>query len=414
MARRVVITGLGLVSPNGSDRETFWTSLITGHSVIKSLPQFAGPDPGYRTHIGGEIEGFTAEPFITAKEIRRFSRFTQMAIVGAMKAVADAHVKIDTEASHRFGVIMGTGIGGLEVAAQQAIDLKEKGPGKLNPFAANATVPSAAASEISVLLGLKGVNLTVSTGCSSGLNAIGLAYDMLRMDRADIIITGGSETPLVPVTFATFDVSRQLSVRNDIPKQASSPFDVNRDGFVLSEGAGVLIMEELDHALKRGAYIYAEVAGYGVMADAYKSYGLDPEGKGAAEAIRLALRDAELSPDDINYICAHASSSKEGDLKETNAIKAVFKEYAYKVPVSSIKSVIGMSFGASGGFQTIAASLAIENGTVPPTMNLVTPDPLCDLDYVPGKPRKTNLDHVLINSFGLGGNNSALIIKKYT
>ena len=413
MARRVVITGLGPVSPNGMDRQTFWTSLVNGHSVIKALPQFSDPKLGYRTHIGGMIENFSPEPFLSPKETRRFSRFTQFAIVGAMKAIADAHVKTDKEDANRFGVILGSGIGGLEVAAQQALDLEAHGPGKLNPYAANAAVPSAAAAEISVLLGLKGPNLTVATGCSAGLNAIGLAYDMIRMDRADIVISGGAETPLVPVTYATFDVSRQMSVRNSTPIQASSPFDVNRDGFVLSEGAGILILEELEHALKRGAYIYAEVAGYGVMADAYSSYGLDPEGKGAAEAIRLCLRDAELAPDEINYICAHASSSKEGDLKETNAIKAVFKAYAYKLPVSSIKSVIGMPFGASGGFQTIAAALAIENGIIPPTINLTTPDPLCDLDYVPGKARKTNLDNVLINSFGLGGNNSVLIIKKY-
>ncbi|MBU0580601.1 MAG: beta-ketoacyl-ACP synthase II [Candidatus Margulisbacteria bacterium] len=414
MNRRVVVTGLGPVSPNGSDRETFWTSLIHGHSVIKILPQFSSSEEDYRTHLGAEISGFTAEPYITAKEIKRFSRFTQLAIVGARKALADGHLKVEQENQHRVGVILGTGIGGLEVAAQQAIDLKEKGLGKLNPFAANASVPSAAASEISVLMGLKGPNLTVSTGCSSGLNAIGLAYDMIKMNRADVLITGGAETPLTPVIFATFDISRQMSVRNEIGAQASSPFDVNRDGFVLSEGAGIVILEELEHALKRNAFIYAEVIGYGVMADAYKSFGLDPEGKGAAEAIKLALRDAEITPQDVNYICAHASSSREGDLKETNAIKAIFKDYAYKLPVSSIKSVIGMPFGASGGFQLIASVLAIENSIIPPTINLKTKDPLCDLDYVPNTARETNLEYVLMNSFGLGGNNSVLVVKKYS
>ncbi|MFC1517978.1 beta-ketoacyl-[acyl-carrier-protein] synthase family protein [Candidatus Margulisiibacteriota bacterium] len=414
MTRRVVVTGLGPVSPNGCDRETFWTSLINGHSVIKELPEYSDPASGYRTRIGAAIENFTAEPYISLKESKRFSRFTQFAIVGARKAIADGHLKIEEEDKNRAGVILGTGIGGLEVAAQQAIDLKEKGPGKLNPFAANASVPSAAAAEISVLLGLKGPNLTVTTGCSAGLNAIGLAYDMIKMNRADVLISGGSETPLIPVTYATFDVSRQMSVRNELGPQACSPFDVNRDGFVLSEGAGIVVIEELEHALKRNAYIYAEIIGYGVMADAYKSYGLDPEGKGAAEAIKLALRDAGISPLDINYICAHASSSREGDLKETNAIKSIFKDYANKLPISSIKSVIGMPFGASGGFQLIASALAIENSMVPPTMNLNTPDPQCDLDYVPNKPRKTNLEHVLMNSFGLGGNNSVLVIKKYS
>jgi len=413
MKRRVVITGLGPVSPIGKERETFWHSLVKGISGIKKIDRFADSDKGYRTFIGGEIKDFSPLPYLSEKEVGRMSLFTQMSIVAANLALSDAHLKITENNCYRTGIVMGTGIGGIDSTSDQVESLITSGVKKVNPLAANSSIPHAAAGEISVHLKIMGPNFTISTGCSASANAIGVALDWIRSGRVDVMLAGGAETPLVDVVFATFDNSKQLSTKNDIPEKAVTPFDLNRDGFILSEGSAVLVLEELEHALNRGAHIYGELVGYGSSADAYNSFQLQPSGQGMAKAMEFALKDADVTPVDIDYICAHGSGSVSADRKETNAIKLLFEEQAKKVPISTIKSVMGMPFGASSGFQTIASLLMIENQTVIPTMNLETPDPECDLDYIPNKARQTIVNTTLVNSMGLGGNNAVLVLKKY-
>ncbi len=413
MKRRVVITGLGPVSCLGREREAFWQALVKGVSGIKKIEALEKSPRGYRTFIAGEITDFSTSPFLDIKQARRFSRFTQLALVAASLAVADAHLKFKPEDKERTGIILGTGIGGLDTVQEQVESLLADGLKKLNPFAANASIPNAAAGEISVLFGITGPNFTISTGCSASANAIGIALDTIRSGRADVVLTGGAETPLTDVIYATFDVSKQLSARNDTPEKAVKPFDLNRDGYLLSEGSSILVIEELEHALKRNAYIYAELVGYGSSADAYDSFKMEETGIGTARALENAMLDAGITPFEIDYICAHGSGSISADRKETNGIKQVFGSRSKNIPVSTIKAHMGMPFGASTGFQVIATAQMLDNQIIVPTLNLENPDPQCDLDYVPNKAREAILNYAAVNSMGLGGNNAVLILKKY-
>ncbi len=407
--RRVVVTGMAPVSAIGKDRETFWQSLVRGVSAVHQIARFK--ERGFQTQIGCEMSDFSPEPFLSKKEAKRLSRFTQLSVVATQLALADAHLETDLNAQHA-GIIYATGIGGLEVVEEQVILLQEDKLTRLNPLAANTAVPNAAAAFLSVYLKLNGPHFTVSTGCSSSGNALALAYDQIQLGRLDVVITGGSETPLTDVIFGTFDVSHQMSTKNATPEKAVSPFDLNRDGFVLGEGAATLILEEYEHARKRGAHIYGELIGYGQSSDAYDAYQMEQEGKGMALAIEKALLSANLSPYEVDYICAHGSGSKNGDRKETNAIKKVFRERAREIPISTIKDKMGMPFGASTAFQAIATLLMLEKQQVIPTINYETPDPECDLNYVPNEARATILNKTLINSMGIGGNNVVLAFSK--
>ncbi|MDR1324173.1 MAG: beta-ketoacyl-[acyl-carrier-protein] synthase family protein [Candidatus Margulisbacteria bacterium] len=413
MQRRVVITGLGPISPIGKERETFWRFLVNGISGIRVVPEIANSPLGFKTQIGGNIPDFDPLPYLHKKKGRHFSRFTQMAVVAAGLAIADAHLTVTAENASRVGVMMGTGIGGHEAVEEQQRILQKDGLSKINPFCANATFSHAAAAEISIYYGLTGVNYSLSTGCSASANALGTALDAIRSGKADVILAGGAETPFTEVVYASFDGTKQLSKKNATPEKAVTPYDLNRDGFLLAEGAGVVVLEELEHALRRGAYIYGELCGFGSSADAYDSYRMEPTGAGMARAMEAALRDADITPYELDYICSHGSGSKSADLKETHAIKLALGDRAKTVPVSTIKSVMGMPFGASTAFQLIAAALMLEKQIIIPTMNLETPDPECDLDYVPNVAREMILNYALLDSMGLGGNNAALVVKKY-
>lgn len=408
--RRVVITGISPISAIGSDRDTFWQSLVTGTCNFKKIDRFE--KKGFKCYIGGEITDFKGEPFLDKKQVKRLSRFSQFAIVSAHKALSDARLKVAEINDELLGIILGTGIGGIDVIEEQAAILNSNSLSHLNPFCANSSEPNAAAAQVSIYLKSKGPHFTIASGCASSLNAISMAYDMIKMGRLDVAITGGSETPLTDVVFSTFDASNQLSTKNDPPEKAVSPFDLNRDGFILSEGAATLILEDYEHALKRNAYIYGEIIGYGQASDAYDSYKMEQEGIGLAASMNKALTDATISPMEIDYICAHGSGSKKADIKETNAIKKVFRERAAELPISTIKDKMGMPFGASGAFQLIASLLMLENQQVIPTINYETPDPQCDLNYVPNKAKETILKTILINSIGIGGNNVSLIVRK--
>jgi 3-oxoacyl-[acyl-carrier-protein] synthase II len=413
MDQRVVITGMGSVSPLGMSQASFWAALVNGVGAVQQVARFAETAAGYRTHIAAEIPNFSAAPFLTEKESSRLSRFSQMAVVASKMAMMDAHLILNESNQRHMGVILGTGIGGIEVIEKQHRDLLEKGAGKINPFAAAAIVPHAASTEVSIMLGIKGPNMTVSTGCSAGLNAIGMAYDAIRSGRAEMMLTGGVEAPLSHLTFATFDATREMSTQNDNALTAVKPFDANRDGYVLSEGAALMVIERLEHAQKRGAHIYGEIVGFGSTGDAYHSYKLDPQGNSVVVAMDMALHEAKLAAEEVDWILAHGSGSKGGDQKEGAAILKVFKDYAAKVPVTAIKATMGMPFGASGAFQLQTALLGFENAQIPQTLNYKTPDPQCPLNVIAGESRSMHVETALMTSFGLGGNNSVMIVKKF-
>jgi len=408
--RRVVITGISPISSIGSDRDTFWQSLVTGKSGISKIAHYE--EMGFKSQIAGVVSDFNGAPFLDNKQEKRLSRFVQMAIVSAYKAISDSRLDIEKLDTNYLGIILGTAIGGLDVVEKQVLTLHQKKMTKLDPFAANSTEPNAAAAQLSIYLKSTGPHFTVAAGCASSLNALAVAVDMIKMGRIDVAISGGSETPLADVVFSTFDVSGQLSTNNDNPEKAVSPFDLNRDGFVLSEGAATLILEEYEHAKKRNAYIYGEISGYGQSSDAYDTYHMEQEGVGMALSMERALQNSACSAYEIDYINAHGSGSKKADRKETNAIKKVFRDRAKEIPVSTIKDKMGMPFGASGAFQLIAAMQMLQNQIVVPTINYHTPDPECDLNYVPNNARETILKNIMVNSMGIGGNNISLIASK--
>lgn len=409
--RRVVVTGLGVVSPLGSDVETFWRRLVAGESGIGQVTRF--DTTGYATTIAGEAQGFKAEDYLDRKEVRRADLFVQYAIGAAVQAVKQAGVSPETVDPTRYGVIVGSGIGGIATLEDQHRTLLEKGPGRVSPFFIPMMISDMAAGQISIQLGAKGPNFCTVSACASGAHAVGEAMRHIQRGEADVMITGGAEAPVTPVSFAGFCSMKAMSTRNDEPARASRPFDSQRDGFVMGEGSGILVIEELEHAKRRGALILAELVGYGATADAHHMTAPAPEGEGAARAMRAAIADSELSLQSFGYLNAHGTSTPLNDKFETQAIKSVFGEHARKVAVSSTKSMTGHLLGAAGGLETVICVLALERKTLPPTINLENPDPDCDLDYVPDTARTVEVQAALSNSLGFGGHNVTLALSRY-
>jgi 3-oxoacyl-[acyl-carrier-protein] synthase II len=411
MTRRVVITGLGTVNSLASELKQFWHGLCAGRSGISTIEQF--DTTAFKVHFGGEVKHWNPEQRIEAKAARRLDRFAQFALVAAMDAVKDSGLTeilqngIDP---FRCGTIVGSGIGGLNEFEEQHGRYLKDGPRKISPFVIPKMIANAAAGNISIHFGLAGPNTAISTACASAAHAIGDALRAIQHDQADIMVTGGSEAALTPMGLGGFCSAQALSTRNDNPQAASRPFDKDRDGFILSEGAGILVLEELEHARRRGAPIYGEVLGVGSTADAHHITAPHPDGTGAARAMQNCLRDARLNVNDIDYINAHGTSTELGDKAETGAIKKVFGAHARRLAISSTKSMLGHLLGASGGVEAIATAMTLKTGVIHPTINLDTPDPDCDLDYVPKVARETRVRRALSNSFGFGGHNCCVAI----
>jgi 3-oxoacyl-[acyl-carrier-protein] synthase II len=409
--RRVVMTGAGAVTPVGNTAEEFWTSLLAGRSGIGPITRFdASQMP---TRIAGEIKGFDPLKYIDKKDDRKFDRFLKYAIACATMAVEDAGLKTDRVDATRFGVLVGSGIGGIETLLEQYAILTEKGPDRVSPFFVPMIIVNMASGVVSMRFGARGPNSSVVTACATGNHAIGDAMRIIQRGDADVMIAGGAEAIIVPLTIAGFCQMKAMSTRNDDPTKASRPFDAERDGFVCGEGGGLVVLESLEHARAREARIYAEIVGYGMTGDAHHMTAPDPEGDGAARAMAAALRDAALEPSSVGYINAHGTSTPYNDKFETIAIKRVFGDHAKKLAVSSTKSMTGHLLGAAGGIEAIATAFALHHGMLPPTMNYEKPDPDCDLDYIPNQARKQEIEVALSNAFGFGGTNATLAFKKY-
>ncbi len=408
MKRRVVVTGLGVVTSLSCRVDDFWARLCEGQSGIHPIRRFDASR--FRSRIAGEIADWSTDGYLPQKEVKRLDRFVQFGVVAGMEAVRDAGIDFAREDPYRCGAIIGSGIGGLLEIEIQHERLLQKGPDKVSAFTIPKLMANAVSGQISILYGLKGKTEAVATACASATNAIGDALRLIQYDEADVVITGGAEAAVTQLGLSAFAAMRALSERNDDPPAASRPFDADRDGFVLSEGAGVLVIEELQHARARGARIYAELLGYGVSADASHITQPDKDGTGAAYAMRAALQDARVNADQMDYINAHGTSTPLGDQAETAAIKTVFGEHAYRVSISSTKSQLGHLLGASGGVELVATVLALRDGVIPPTINYQTPDPLCDLDYTPNQARERKVSVAMSNSFGFGGHNSSLVV----
>lgn len=408
MKRRVAVTGIGLVTPIGIGNEAAWQAVCSGRSGVKRVTKF---DPAeHKTQIAAEINGFDPELYMNAKEARKTDTFIQYAVTAAKFALEDSGLEITEELSPRVGTIIGSGIGGMETYVNTVLTMNEKGPGRLSPFFITNIINNMAAGYVSIFFNAKGPNCCTTTACAASAHAIGYAAQAIRNGEADAMFAGGTEAPVIPLTFAGFNAMRALSTRNDEPTKASRPFDRERDGFIIGEGAGMLILEELESAKKRGARIYAEIVGYGMSSDA--SHITAPSLDGPERCMKAALHDGGVNPDEIDYINAHGTSTPLNDSNETNAIKAVFGERAYKIPVSSTKSMTGHLLGAAGAVEAAFSVLAIEHGILPPTINQEVPDPECDLDYVPNQARETKIKTALSNSFGFGGTNASLIFRK--
>lgn len=409
--RRVVVTGVGAITPLGMTVDPYWDALVEGRSGVGLVTLF--DTSGFGVRIGGEVWGFDAAAHLDRKIIKRLDRFSQFALVATNEAVKDSGIDMAAEDASRVGVIFGSGIGGLNELEQQHGRLMTKGPSKVSAFTIPKLMVNAAAGNISIAHGAKANSIAVSSACASATNAMGEALKYIRRDLADVIFTGGSEAALTPLALAAFSSMKALSVRNDAPQHASRPFDRDRDGFVLSEGAGALVFEELEHAKRRGASILGEVIGFAATADAEHITQPSEEGCGAAEAMRMALVDARVNPDEVDYINAHGTSTPLGDLAETIAVKKVFGDWAYKLVLSSTKSGIGHSLGASGALELIACIRTIQNSVVPPTINLDNPGDGCDLDYCPNTARDRNVSLALSNSFGFGGHNACMLVRRF-
>ncbi|GAB4447008.1 MAG: beta-ketoacyl-ACP synthase II [Anaerolineales bacterium] len=411
MRRRVVVTGMGCISPVGNTVEETWKSLLAGKSGAGPITLFDASR--HKTRFAAEVKGFDPVAVFGNREARKMDRFTQFATVAALEALAQARLTIDDSNRHRVGIVIGTGIGGIGTILEQVEVLRERGPERLSPFLVPMMISDSAAGMLAIRLGARGPNMALATACASGNNAIGEALEMIRRGSADVMIAGAAEGALVPLAMAGMNVMGALSTRNDDPLTASRPFDKTRDGFLMGEGAGVLILESLEHAQTRGASILAEISGYGTTDDAYHISAPAENGAGAALSMRLALEDAVLQVTDIDYINAHGTSTPLNDKSETAAIKTVFGEQAYKIPVSSTKSMTGHLLGASGAVEAVFSILAMREGVIPPTINYRTPDPECDLDYVPNQPRKAVIRHAMSNSFGFGGHNATLVFSQF-
>jgi 3-oxoacyl-[acyl-carrier-protein] synthase II len=400
------------VVPTGIGVKTTWKNICEGKSGIGPLTRF-DPD-GFETKIAGEVKGFNPETYIEKKEIKKMDLFIQYALAATQEALKDAQLKITPENSERIGVIVGTGLGGLPSIEKYHKVLLEKGPSRITPFFIPMLIANLASGQIAIQFGPKGPNTCVVTACATGAHCIGNAFRAIVYGDADAMITGGTEANITPLTIGGFNAMKALSTRNEEPEKACRPFDKNRDGFVVAEGAGILTLEELGFALKRNAKIYGEVIGYGYTGDAYHITAPSPDGEGAARCMRMAIKDAGLRPEDIDYINAHGTSTPLNDLTETLAIKAVFGEYAKQIPISATKSMTGHLLGAAGSTEAIFTLLAIQDGIIPPTINYEEPDPECDLDYVPNVARQKSLNVAMSNAFGFGGTNAALILKKFS
>jgi 3-oxoacyl-[acyl-carrier-protein] synthase II len=409
--RRVVVTGIGIISPVGTGKEEYFQSLKEGKCGVDIITKF--DTEGFDTKIAAEVKDFDPSLYIDKKECRRMDRFTQFAIAASKMAMADSKLKDELINNNRFGVCVGSGIGGMETMEAQYNILREKGPGRVSPFMIPMMISNIAAGNISIALNAKGPNTTIVTACASSTNAIGEAYKIIQRGDADIMVTGGTEASITPLSLAGFCSMKALSTRNDDPKTASRPFDKDRDGFVMGEGAGMLIIEDLEHAVNRGAQIYGEVVGYGASGDAYHITAPAPDADGAYRAMLMAVEDAGIKPCDIDYINAHGTSTGLNDKLETLAIKRLLAEDASKVAVSSTKSMMGHLLGAAGAVEAIACLMAIDEGVIPPTINYTTPDEECDLDYVPNKARNKEIQYAMSNSLGFGGHNASIILKKY-
>jgi 3-oxoacyl-[acyl-carrier-protein] synthase II len=402
---------MGAVTAIGNDVETFWANAVQGNSGIDILQSF--DHSAYPVHIAGEVKDFDPEQYMDRREARRMGRFSQFAIAGADQALKQAELDLENTDRDRVGVLIGNGIGGIQESEEAVRTIQTRGGMKVDPFYFPKMLPNMAAAHIALHVGARGYNNTVITACAAGTQAVGDALDLVRSGRVDVAITGGTEAGLCELGLAGFAVIRAMSTQNDPPQKASRPFDANRDGFIAGEGAGILVLENLEHAQNRGANILAELVGYGACNDAYHVVAPSEDGSGAMRAMNEALHDAGIEPAAVDYINAHGTSTELNDKSETLAIKKLFGEDAYKVPVSSIKSMIGHSFGAAGGIEAVASVQTIQTGTIHPTINYETPDPDCDLDYVPNEARKADVDVVLTNSFGFGGQNACLVFKRF-
>ena len=410
--RRIVVTGMGVVTPLGHDLNSFWQSLITGQCGIDKITAFDAS--AYTTQIAGEVKNFDPTPaFPSPKEIRRTDRYSQFGIYAAWSALKDSGLELEKENLDEIGVFIGSGIGGLATTTEQHKTLIERGPGRMSPFTIPMLIGNMASGLVSMYFNLRGPNFSTCSACATANHAIGEAWRTIKAGDAQVMFAGGSEAAVIPIGIGGFCAMRAMSTRNDDPKTASRPFDKDRDGFVMGEGAGVLVLEELEHAKKRGARIYCEITGYGNTADAHHLTAPSPGGEGAARSMKMALRTSGLNPTDITYINAHGTSTPQGDIAETQAIKSVFGDYAKKLVVSSTKGATGHMLGAAGAVETAACVLAIKNSIVPPTINLQNPDPECDLDYVPNKAREMSVNAIVNNSFGFGGHNSTIAAKKF-
>ena len=409
--RRIVITGLGMITPHGTGKEKSWECLLEGRSAVKKITHF-DPD-GLPCQIAAEVPDFEIDNFIDTKEQKKMDRFIHLGFAAATLAMEDSGLKVTESNAYRIGVIVGSGIGGLGAIERYTQILNEKGHKRVSPFFIPMTIINLTAGQISIRFGVKGPNSAIATACASGTHSIGDAFKLIQNGTADAMICGGTEAVITPLGIAGFTSMKALSTRNDEPEKASRPFDKDRDGFVMGEGAGILVLEELEHAVKRGARIYAEVIGYGLNSDAYHITSPSPKGEGAAKCMESALRDADIRPEEVNYINAHGTSTKYGDELETVAIKTVFGKHAYKLYVSSTKSMIGHLLGASGGVEAAICALSILNKVAPPTINLDNPDSGCDLDYVAHRAISVDINIAMSNSFGFGGTNACIIFKRF-
>ncbi|TET88348.1 MAG: beta-ketoacyl-[acyl-carrier-protein] synthase II [Dehalococcoidia bacterium] len=409
MAERVVITGMGAVSPLGLDIPSLWEALVSGKSGVDRISLF-DPEP-FETKIAAEVKGFNATDYLEHKQARHMDRYAHFAVVASLQAAEQA--RLDFSHPEDIGVLIGSGIGGLTTLSAQFAVLAERGPSRISPFLVPMMITDGAPGQVSIMLGAKGVNFCTTSSCSSGADAIGEACEIIKRGDAQVMLAGGAEAAITPIGIAGFNAAGALSTRNDEPQKASRPFDAQRDGFVLGEGGAVLVLENLSHALERGANILAEVIGYGATSDAYHITQPAERGEGGAKAMQIALRKAGIEPKEIDYINAHGTSTPLNDKCETMAIKTVFSEDAYRIPISSTKSMMGHLLGAAGAIEAIICALTLQHGVIPPTINLVHPDPECDLDYVPNIARQKKVRTALSNSFGFGGHNSVLVFREY-
>lgn len=409
--KRVVVTGLGAITPIGNTVKEYWEGLISGKSGIGGITKFDLTD--FSTRIAGEVKNFDPTNIIPKKELKKLDYFTQYAIIASKEAFEDSGLSIEQSDPNHIGVLVGVGIGGIGVVEEQHDVLIKGGCKKVTPFLIPKLIPNMASGQVSIYLGVKGPNTCVSTACATGTHAIGDSFKIIQRGDAIAMVCGGTESAITPLSIAGFSNMRALSERNDEPQRASRPFDKERDGFVMGEGAGVIVLEELEHALKRGAKIYAEIIGYGLTGDAYHMTAPSPGGEGGARAMKMAIDDAGVKPEEVDYINAHGTSTPYNDKLETDAIKTVFGEHAYKLAVSSTKSMVGHLLGAAGGVEGVALALTIKDDIIPPTINYEVPDPECDLDYVPNTARHTKVNIGISNSLGFGGHNCTIAMKKF-